>query len=41
MGERDSLKQINDVMYELFSDLTITPEVAQEQFAAIIEAAPK
>jgi len=29
------------VMKEFFSDLSITPEVAQEQFAAIIEAAPK
>ncbi len=41
MLDRDSLNQINDVMKEFFSDLTITPEVAQEQFAAIIEAAPK
>ena len=41
MLERDSLNQINDVMKEFFSDLTITPETAQEQFAAIIEAAPK
>ena len=41
MLDRDSLNQINDVMKEFFSDLTITPEAAQEQFAAIIEAAPK
>ena len=41
MLDRDSLNQINDVMKEFFSDLTITPETAQEQFAAIIEAAPK
>ena len=41
MIDRDSVNQINDVMKEFFSDLTITPEVAQEQFAAIIEAAPK
>jgi glucose/mannose transport system substrate-binding protein len=41
MLDRDSLNQINDVMKEFFSDLTITPAVAQEQFAAIIEAAPK
>jgi glucose/mannose transport system substrate-binding protein len=41
MLDRDSLNQINDVMKEFFSDLTITPEEAQEQFAAIIEAAPK
>jgi glucose/mannose transport system substrate-binding protein len=41
MLDRDSLNQINDVMKEFFSDLSITPEAAQEQFAAIIEAAPK
>lgn len=41
MLDRDSLNQINDVMKEFFSDLSITPEQAQEQFAAIIEAAPK
>jgi len=41
MIDRDSLNQINDVMKEFFSDLSITPEAAQEQFAAIIEAAPK
>jgi glucose/mannose transport system substrate-binding protein len=41
MLDRDSLNQINDVMKEFFSDLSITPETAQEQFAAIIEAAPK
>jgi glucose/mannose transport system substrate-binding protein len=41
MLDRDSLNQINDVMKEFFSDLSITPEDAQEQFAAIIEAAPK
>jgi glucose/mannose transport system substrate-binding protein len=41
MLDRDSLNQINDVMKEFFSDLSITPAVAQEQFAAIIEAAPK
>jgi glucose/mannose transport system substrate-binding protein len=41
MIDRDSLNQINDVMKEFFSDLSITPEDAQEQFAAIIEAAPK
>jgi glucose/mannose transport system substrate-binding protein len=41
MIDRDSLNQINDVMKEFFSDLSITPEQAQEQFAAIIEAAPK
>lgn len=41
MLDRDSLNQINDVMKEFFSDLSITPEEAQEQFAAIIEAAPK
>ena len=41
MIDRDSLNQINDVMKEFFSDLSITPETAQEQFAVIIEAAPK
>jgi glucose/mannose transport system substrate-binding protein len=41
MLDRDSLNQITDVMKEFFSDLSITPEEAQEQFAAIIEAAPK
>ncbi len=41
MIDRDSLNQITDVMKEFMSDLSITPEVAQEQFAAIIEAAPK
>ncbi len=41
MLDRDSLNQINDVMKEFFSDLSITPAAAQEQFAAIIEAAPK
>ncbi len=40
MLDRDSLNQITDVMKEFFSDLSITPAVAQEQFAAIIEAAP-
>jgi glucose/mannose transport system substrate-binding protein len=41
MLDRDSLNQINDVMKEFFSDLSMTPASAQEQFAAIIEAAPK
>ena len=41
MLDRDSLNQIVDVMKEFFSDRSITPEAAQAQFAAIIEAAPK
>jgi glucose/mannose transport system substrate-binding protein len=41
MMDRDSLNQINDVMKEFFSDLDMSPAEAQEQFASIIEYAPK
>jgi glucose/mannose transport system substrate-binding protein len=41
MIDRDSINQINDIFNEFFANPDITPEAAQEQFANVIEKAPK
>ena len=41
MIDRDSINQINDIFNEFFANPSITPAAAQEQFASVIEKAPK